>query len=107
MSSDEQPLGSLGRRFNRRSPFYIGLTASAGVAVTYGMVRVLASLSSMLVLIGVALFLAIGWNRQPRGSSTAGFVGGWPRRLCSSSFSGRWAPSWLPRSPRSPSKPGT
>ena len=60
MSSDEQPLGSLGRRFNRRSPFYIGLTASAGVAVTYGMVRVLASLSSMLVLIGVALFLAIG-----------------------------------------------
>jgi predicted PurR-regulated permease PerM len=60
MSSDEQPLGSLGRRFNRRTPFYIGLTASAGVAVTYGMVRVLASLSSMLVLIGVALFLAIG-----------------------------------------------
>lgn len=40
-SSDEQPLGSLGRRFNRRSPFYIGLTASAGVAITYGMVRVL------------------------------------------------------------------
>jgi predicted PurR-regulated permease PerM len=60
MSSDEQPLGSLGRRFNRLSPFYIGLTASAGAAVTYGMVRVLASLSSMLVLIGVALFLAIG-----------------------------------------------
>jgi predicted PurR-regulated permease PerM len=60
MSSDEQPLGSLGRRFNRRSPFYIGLTASAGVAVTYGMVRVLGSLSSMLVLIGVAFFLALG-----------------------------------------------
>jgi predicted PurR-regulated permease PerM len=60
MSSDEQPLGSLGRRFNRLSPFYIGLTASAGVAVTYGMVRVLASLSSMLVLIGVAFFLAVG-----------------------------------------------
>src|ERR1700722_10428766 len=60
MSSDEQPLGSLGRRFNRRSPFYIGLTASAGVAVTYALVRVLASVSSMLVLIGVALFLAIG-----------------------------------------------
>jgi predicted PurR-regulated permease PerM len=60
MSSDEQPLGSRGRRFNRLSPFYIGLTASAGVAVTYGMVRVLASLSSMLVLIGVAFFLAVG-----------------------------------------------
>jgi predicted PurR-regulated permease PerM len=60
MSSDEQPLGSLGRRFNRRSPFYIGLTASAGVAVTYGAVEVLGSLSSVLVLIGVAFFLALG-----------------------------------------------
>ena len=60
MSSDEQPLGSLGRRFNRRSPFYIGLTASAGVAVTYEAVRVLGSLSSVLVLIGVAFFLALG-----------------------------------------------
>ena len=60
MSSDEQPLGSLGRRFNRRSPFYIGLTASAGVAVTYGAVRLIGSLSSVLVLIGVAFFLALG-----------------------------------------------
>jgi hypothetical protein len=60
MSSDEQPLGSLGPRFNRRSSFYIGLTASAGVAVTYGAVRVLGSLSPILVLIGVAFFLALG-----------------------------------------------
>ena len=60
MSSDEQPLGSRGPRFSRRSPFYIGLTASAGVAVTYGAVRVLGSLSSILVLIGVAFFLALG-----------------------------------------------
>src|ERR1700742_425415 len=60
MSSDEQPLGALGRRFNRRSPFYIGLTASAGVAVTYGAVKLLGSLSSVLVLIGVAFFLALG-----------------------------------------------
>jgi len=60
MSSDEQPLGSPGPRFNRRSPFYIGLTASAGVAVTYGAVLILGSLSSVLVLIGVAFFLALG-----------------------------------------------
>jgi len=60
MSSDELPLGSLGRQFDRRSPFYIGLTASAGVAVTYGLVRVLGSLSSVLLLIGVAFFLAMG-----------------------------------------------
>ena len=60
LSSSEQPLGSPGPRFDRRSPFYIGLMASAGVAVTYAAVRVLASMSSMLVLIGVAFFLALG-----------------------------------------------
>jgi predicted PurR-regulated permease PerM len=60
ISSDEQPLGSLGRRFNRLSPFYIGLTAAAGVCVTYGIVKALVAVSSMLVLIGVAFFLAVG-----------------------------------------------
>ena len=43
-----------------RSPFFIGLTASAGVAVTYAAVRGLASVSSMLLLIGVAFFIAMG-----------------------------------------------
>ncbi|HEV7581642.1 MAG TPA: hypothetical protein VGO77_14730, partial [Mycobacterium sp.] len=60
MSSDEQPLGRLGRRFDRRSPFFVGMAAAAGVAVTYGAVRVLESIASMLVLIGVAFFLALG-----------------------------------------------
>jgi hypothetical protein len=54
MSSDEQPLGRLGRRFDRRSPFFVGMAAAAGVAVTYGAVRLLESMSSVLVLIGVA-----------------------------------------------------
>jgi predicted PurR-regulated permease PerM len=36
------------------------LTASAGVAVTYGAVRILGLASSVLVLIGVALFFALG-----------------------------------------------
>ena len=58
-SSSEQPLGCR-TAIDRRSPFYIGLMASAGVAVTYAAVRVLASMSSMLVLIGVAFFLALG-----------------------------------------------
>ncbi len=60
MSSDEQPLGRPGRRFDRRSPFFVGMTAAAGVAVTYGVVRVLESMSSTLVMIGVAFFLALG-----------------------------------------------
>jgi predicted PurR-regulated permease PerM len=60
MSSDDQPLGTPGRRFDRRSPFFVGLAAAAGVAVTYGVVRVVESMSSVLVLIGVAFFLALG-----------------------------------------------
>jgi len=60
MSSDDQPLGTPGQRFDRRSPFFVGLAAAAGVAVTYGLVRVLESMSSVLILIGVAFFLALG-----------------------------------------------
>jgi len=60
MRSDEHPLGPRGLPFDRGSPFYVGLVASVGVAVTYGAVRVLASMSSVLVLIGVAFFFALG-----------------------------------------------
>jgi predicted PurR-regulated permease PerM len=60
MASPERPLGAPGKRFDRRSPFFIGLAGSAGVAVTYGAVQLAASLSSILILIGVAFFLALG-----------------------------------------------
>lgn len=60
MTSAEQPLGEPGKKFDRRSPFFIGLAGSAGVAVTYGAVHLLASLSSILTVIGVAFFLALG-----------------------------------------------
>jgi predicted PurR-regulated permease PerM len=56
----EQPLGPPGPRIDRRSPFYLGLTAAAGVAVTYGAVRIFESMSSVLLLVGVAFFLALG-----------------------------------------------
>ena len=60
MTSPEQPLGEPGKKFDRRSPFFIGLAGSAGVALTYGVVHLLASLSSILTVIGVAFFLALG-----------------------------------------------
>jgi len=60
ISSTENPLGGLGPRFNRRSPFLIGMGAAAGVALTYVMVLALSDARSALTLIGVALFLAIG-----------------------------------------------
>ena len=79
LSSQERPLGEPGRRFNRRSPFYIGMAAAAGVAITYGAVELLSATSSMLLLIFVAFFLALGlepavsWlaaHRLPRWAAT-------------------------------------
>ncbi|SEP52362.1 Predicted PurR-regulated permease PerM [Amycolatopsis saalfeldensis] len=60
LRTPEQPMGTKGKPLDRRSPFLIGLTAAAGVAVTYGLVRVVAGLQDVLILIGLALFLAIG-----------------------------------------------
>ena len=60
ISTSEQPMGAPGRPFDRRSPFFIGMTAAAGVAVTYGAVRALLGAESVLILIGLALFLAVG-----------------------------------------------
>jgi predicted PurR-regulated permease PerM len=59
-SSQEPPLESPGSPFNWHSPFFVGLTASAGIAVTYGVVRALGVASPMLLLIGVAFFVALG-----------------------------------------------
>jgi predicted PurR-regulated permease PerM len=53
-------LGHLGRPLDRRSPFFIGMSAAAGVAVTYGLVEIFIRARSVLVLIGVALFIAAG-----------------------------------------------
>jgi predicted PurR-regulated permease PerM len=53
-------LGTPGRPMNRRSPFFIGMTAAAGVAVTFGVVELIIRARSVLVLIGVALFIAAG-----------------------------------------------
>lgn len=60
ISTDDKPMGTLGRRFNRRSPFFLGMAAAAGVAVTYGTLQLLASAGNVLILIGLALFLAVG-----------------------------------------------
>jgi predicted PurR-regulated permease PerM len=60
ISDSDKPLGSIGKRFDRKSPFLVGMAAAAGVAVTYGAVMILASLREVLILIGLALFIAIG-----------------------------------------------
>jgi predicted PurR-regulated permease PerM len=56
----DRPVGRPGKALNHRSPFFIGMSATAGVAVTFGFVELIVRARSVLVLIGVALFLAAG-----------------------------------------------
>lgn len=60
LTQDPPLYGSPGRPLNRRSPFTVGLFGAFGVAAAYLLVRMLLDASSVLVLIGLALFLAIG-----------------------------------------------
>lgn len=62
ITSDARPLGPVGRRFNWRSPFFVGFAATAGVALTLGVIGLIWLAGPVLVLIGVALFLAIGMD---------------------------------------------
>ena len=53
-------LGEPGRPVNRRSPFMIGLHAAFGVAVAYGLIELFIHARSVLILIGLAFFIAAG-----------------------------------------------
>lgn len=60
LTSDDKPVGPPGRPVNWRSPFFLGMTAAAGVAVTYTVCRGLVMTSTMLLMIGVAFFVSLG-----------------------------------------------
>ncbi|GII53181.1 AI-2E family transporter [Planotetraspora thailandica] len=79
----ERPFGRLGRPFDRRSPFFVGMSGAAGVAVTYALIQLIISARDVLVLIGLAMFLAIGLNpavewlvrmRLPRWAALVGVI---------------------------------
>ncbi len=77
-------LGAPGRPVNRRSPFMVGMTGAFGVAVTYGLVELFIRARSVLILIGLALFIAagldpvVGWltrHRMPRWAAVVTVIG--------------------------------
>ena len=59
-ADDDNPFGRLGRPMSRRSPFRIGFSAALGVALAYALVQAVVAVHSVLVLLLVAAFLAIG-----------------------------------------------
>ena len=60
LDESDESLGALGRPFDHRAPFFVGLTGAFGVALAYVIARGIADISSVLVIIGLALFIAIG-----------------------------------------------
>ena len=59
---EEEALGEPGRPFSKRSPFFIGFMGALGVLTAYVLVRLVADLGTVLQLIGLSLFLAIGFD---------------------------------------------
>lgn len=60
MRSEQHPLGPPGAPLDGKSAFLTGMSAAAGVAVTAGLVVMIITVRGILVLIGLALFMAIG-----------------------------------------------
>lgn len=56
----DSPHGPPGAPLNRRAPFILGFLGALGVAIAYFLVRIVVDVSSVLLLVGIALFLAVG-----------------------------------------------
>jgi predicted PurR-regulated permease PerM len=59
---DDNPFGRPGAPMSRRSPFRVGFSAALGVGMAWLLYRALVDAQSVLVLVLVAAFLAIGLN---------------------------------------------
>jgi predicted PurR-regulated permease PerM len=75
LADNPDAMGQPGRRVNRRSPFWIGMTGAFGVAVTYGLVELFIRARSILVIVGLALFIAVGLDPVVSWLTRRG----WPR----------------------------
>src|ERR1017187_7013002 len=65
----DEALGTLGRPFDHRAPFFLGLFGALGVAVAYVIARGIADITTVLVIIG----RGAGHSREAIRSSSAIF----------------------------------
>jgi predicted PurR-regulated permease PerM len=57
---DELAYGRPGPRFDRRSPFFMGMAGAAGVAVVFAIGSIVVAIGQVLLLIGLAIIVAVG-----------------------------------------------
>jgi predicted PurR-regulated permease PerM len=79
-ADEDNPFGRPGRPLSRRSPFRIAFTGALGVALAYGLVSAIVAVRSVLILLLISAFLAIGLNpaveaMERRGVSRGRAVG--------------------------------
>lgn len=58
--TEETAFGEVGRPFDRRSPFLIGFTGALGVACALALAYTVIAAGQVLVLLGLAFFIAVG-----------------------------------------------
>jgi predicted PurR-regulated permease PerM len=65
-ATSENKYGKPGPRFDRRSPFFIGFVAALGVACAFALSYIVIAIGQILVLVGLAFFLALGLDPAVR-----------------------------------------
>lgn len=71
-ADEENPFGRPGRPMSRRSPFFLGLAGSLGVATAYLLVQAVLGARQVLILLLVAAFLALGLDPLVSGLERRG-----------------------------------
>ncbi|HEY1777690.1 MAG TPA: AI-2E family transporter [Solirubrobacteraceae bacterium] len=59
-ASPENEYGRRGPPFDRRSPFFVGMLGGLGLAVAYALAFIVVAAGQVLVLLGLAFFIAVG-----------------------------------------------
>jgi predicted PurR-regulated permease PerM len=59
-ASEQNEYGRPGRPFDRRSPFFVGFVAALGVAAAFALCYLVVAAGQVLVLLGLAFFIAVG-----------------------------------------------
>lgn len=65
-ATTENEFGRAGRPFDRRAPFYVGFVGTLGVACAFALSWVVVVAGQILVLLGLAFFLAVGLDPAVR-----------------------------------------
>lgn len=76
-ATDEDPYGRLGRPISRQSPFYRGFIGALGVLVAVAVGYAVREMSSVIVLVLIAGFLAVGLNPLVEFAIRRGIRRGW------------------------------